>query len=80
MKEMTVLGKCPTWVLKKAKSLVEAANPTNKISKKLTGVKKYYSVRISTNYRVLLSDTGDFFVCTHNRYDKKIRNIKRNGA
>jgi len=80
MREMTVLGKCPNWVLIKAKFLIDTFNPIHKMSKKLTGVKKHYSIRISTNYRVLLTGTGDFFVCTHNHYDKKIKNIKRKGA
>ncbi|MBH0074020.1 hypothetical protein I6F48_00380 [Pseudoalteromonas sp. SWYJ118] len=80
MKNMTVLGKCPNWVLLKAKSLVESFDPQHKISKKLAGMKSHYSIKISTNYRVLLTGTGEVFVCKHNHYDRKIKNIKRKGV
>ena len=80
MNKVIVLGKCPNWVLQKAKKLINTIGTNHKISKKLSGMKNHYSIKISTNYRVLWTDSGDFFVGKHNHYDRKIKNIKRMGA
>ena len=77
---MIMLGKCPNWVLQKAKTIINNADAKHKVSKKLSCMKNYYSVKISTNYRVLWADSGDFFVGKHNHYDRKIKNIKRKGT
>jgi plasmid maintenance system killer protein len=60
--------------------LINTVVDKNKLRKKLAGLKKHYSIKVSTNYRVLWSDSGDFFVGKHNHYDRKIKNIKRMGA
>jgi hypothetical protein len=80
MNKIIVLGRCPNWVLQKAKTLINTAGAKHKISKKLAGMKNHYSIKISTNYRVLWTDSGDFFVGKHNHYDRKIKNIKRKGT
>jgi len=48
--------------------------------KKVTGLKKAYSYRLSANHRILYLVDRLFFVSDHDRYAKKICNIKRGGA
>mgnify|MGYP000050040753 CR=1 FL=1 len=80
MKNLTVLGHCPDRIIKKAILRFNQLSSINKLSKKLSGVRGYYSIKVSDNYRVLFSDTKNAFLCSHNQYDKKIKNIKRQGA
>jgi len=80
MSSLTTLGNCPHWVITKAKSLLNDFSQSKRVAKKIIGLKNYYSLKISTNYRILLSNTGKVFICSHSRYEKKIHNLKRCGG
>lgn len=80
MNNITIVGKYPEWVKIKAHNIIKTTNKLRSSSKKLTGLKNYYSIKVSSNYRMLFSDSNNFFLCSHNHYDKKIKNIKRQGA
>ena len=80
MNNIVEIGKCPTWVRKKASALAKQASNVRAKSKKLTGLKNCYSVKVASNYRMIFSNTSSFFLCSHDHYDKKIKNMKRQGA
>jgi hypothetical protein len=48
--------------------------------KKVTGLKNAFSYWLTTNYRILFVADKLFFVSGHDRYEKKIRVIKRTGG
>jgi len=45
--------------------------------KKLSGLKELYSYRLDMNYRIILSLNGKAKVSDHDKYEKKIKIIKR---
>jgi hypothetical protein len=75
-----ILGHCPNRVIHKAHFLLSTSETLHKVSKKLSGIKRYSSIKINTNFRVLLSNNGKVFLCSHKHYEKKIKNLKRIGA
>lgn len=80
MSRIVEIGKCPFWVKSKADSIVNQAGWLRSKSKKLSGLRSWYSIRVANNYRIIFSNTDTFFLCSHDHYNTKIRNIKRQGA
>ncbi|MER2492712.1 ParE family toxin-like protein [Catenovulum sediminis] len=80
MKKIKELGRCPGWVKSKPTDLVNKAELLRKKSKKLVGLRSCYSIRVASNYRMIFSNTSTFFLCSHDHYDKKIKNMKRQEA
>ncbi|GGF67298.1 ParE family toxin-like protein [Alteromonas lipolytica] len=79
MKNITVLGYCPAWVETKARNIINEPSKMKVNSKKLAGLKSHYSVKLNQHYRLLFSDLSQIYLCGHNHYEKKIKNLKKVG-
>lgn len=77
MQQLEIMGSCPNKIIIKAKRLLNSLNMPPVKPKKLSGMKRAYSIRINKNYRILLSDDNQAYIGSHKQYEKKIKNLKK---
>lgn len=77
MLRIEIMGTCPNKIINKAKKLLDLPDMSSVSYKKLSGIKKAYSIRVNQNYRVLIANGTNAYIGSHNHYDKKIKNLKK---
>jgi len=77
---MKRLSDIPEQLLNKAAKIIELfLKGIKRKWKKLSGLKNYYSYRLSMNYRLLADSKGNFFIGCHDAYSAKIKAVKKCG-
>lgn len=77
---LTILGNCPSRIILKAMILIRSFQDGNARCKKLSGLRQYSSIRLSSNYRLLLAPSGSVFISSHDDYERKIKQLKKIGG
>ena len=80
MTSLTTLGYCPSRIISKAMLLIRSVKDGNARYKKLSGLRRYSTIRINKNYRLLLAPSGSVFIGSHDEYERKIRQLKKLGG
>lgn len=76
MRDIELIGNIPPEIIKKAQSALKKTKSFHSGWKRLSGLSSHLAYRLDSNYRILLSETGNAIVGNHDVYSRKIKNLK----
>jgi len=78
MIDIVFAGPIPNHIRNKAFFVLDH-HTAQKGWRKIHSLGRYFSFRLNRNYRIIRTADGNFIVCNHDLYEKKIKTIKRKG-